>query len=64
MKTGTIELKKEITSSKFGVIYPANTQLKVWVDSQDRIYANHPTHETLCMLVEEKNIKTVLWDNN
>ena len=64
MTTGTIELKKPITSSKFGIIYPANTSLKVFVDSRKRIYAEHPTCNNVYMLVKEANIKSVMWDNN
>lgn len=64
MTTGTIELKKAITSSKFGIVYPANTSLKVFVDSQKRIYAEHPTCNNAYMLIKEANIKTVKWNNN
>lgn len=52
---GTLKLRNEVTSAKFGVVFPANVELKCWVDDEMRIFAYHPKHENLCIRIGEMN---------
>ena len=52
---GTIKLKKEMTSKKFGVVFPANVELKCFVDDEMRIFAEHPKTSNVFMRVSEMN---------
>lgn len=47
-----VRLKKEKTSSKFGVVFPANVDLNCFVDSENRIFAQHPKHSNIYMRVK------------
>jgi hypothetical protein len=58
---GTVKLKKPKTSSKFGVVFPSNTELKCFVDGDMRLFVEHPTHENVHILVnyhEQYDFKT------
>lgn len=61
--TGQLTLKKEVKSSKFGLILPAQVELFAFIDAQHRIYVQHPVHNSVSMLVKESNISAVTWDN-
>jgi hypothetical protein len=44
-----------MTSAKFGVVFPANVELKCFVDDEMRIYAEHPKTSSVFMRVSEMN---------
>ena len=52
--TGTITLKKSMTSTKFGVVFPAGLELNCFVDGGGRIFAEHPTKKNLYMKLSKK----------
>ena len=54
---GTIKLKEPMTSAKFGVVFPANVELKCFVDDEMRIFAEHPKTSNVFMRVSEMNQK-------
>lgn len=52
---GTIKLLEPMTSKKFGVVFPANVELKCFVDEEMRIYVEHPKTSSVFMRVSEMN---------
>ena len=54
---GTITLKKSMTSTKFGVVFPAELELNCFVDGGGRIFAEHPSKKNVYMKVSEKEKK-------
>lgn len=52
---GTIKLREPIESKKFGVVFPANTELKCFVDHEMRIFAEHPKMPSVFTRVSEMN---------
>jgi len=57
----SIKLKKSKTSKKFGVVFPANTNLNYFIDSEKRMFAEHPNYPNIHIEVtpdECHNVKT------
>ena len=52
---GTLKLREQVTSAKFGVTFPANVELECWVDDEMRIFAYHPKHKNVCIRIGEMN---------
>lgn len=48
---GTVKLKHEKTSKKFGVVFPADTELNCFMDDELRLYVEHPRHKGVHMEV-------------
>lgn len=54
---GTIKLRKQMTSKKFGVVFPADVELKCFVDDEERIFVEHNKMNGVFMRVSEMNQK-------
>lgn len=53
----TIILKKSIFTAKFGVVFPAKTELRYFTDKETgKIYAEHPLYESIYTEVKSTNI--------
>lgn len=61
--TGKIWLRESVTSKKFGVTFPANTQLHAYVDDEFRIFAEHPEMKGAHIRVSEMNVKKSEWND-
>ena len=46
-----------MTSTKFGVVFPAGLELNCFVDVGGRIFAEHPSKKNVYMKVSEKEKK-------
>jgi exosome complex RNA-binding protein Csl4 len=61
---GTIVLNEQIESAKFGVVFPENKELKCFKDDCDRIFVQHPKHNSVYARVGKKNIKSINWNES
>jgi len=59
---GTFKLRKQVTSKKFGVVFPADVELNGFVDKNLNIYAEHPKHSCVYIKVKKQNIYNPQWD--
>lgn len=52
-----LKLKKSKTSKKFGVVFPANVDLNYFIDSEKRIFAEHPNYSNVYIHVKLNECK-------
>jgi hypothetical protein len=57
MEKGRLKLKKAVKSSKFDVVFHANTGMDYFVDADGRILMEHHYHANVYMQAEPDNIK-------
>lgn len=55
-----IQLKRPITSKKFGVVFPANIDLLTFTDSEGNIFVEHPKTDNVYTQVAKTNIKSTV----
>ena len=59
METGTLILKKTVTSKKFNVLFHKDTIMEYFKDSDNNILIKHALYSSVFITVDEKNIKEI-----
>ena len=59
METGTLILKKTVTSKKFNVLFHKDTIMEYFKDSDNNILLKHALYSSVFITVDEKNIKEI-----